>query len=471
MAETPELLFHGAAGEVTGSMHMVRVDGRWVALDCGLFQGRRAESEEKNRQWPMNPRQISAVVVSHAHTDHTGRLPMLVRDGFEGPIFCTPATRDLSAIMLPDSAHIQEEDVYYLNRRRQRKGLPPIEPLYGRDDALSAVRLMQTVGYGRWFEPVPGLLASYVEAGHMLGSAGIRLEFGKRNGATHSLYFTGDVGRSHTPILRDPAPFPACDSILCESTYGGRVNEQVADAKEQMLAIVTRTFARGGKVIVPAFSVGRTQTVVYFVHQWMLEGRIPRVPVFIDSPLAVNATEVFKLHPDCYDADAREFQRRNGDMLGGACCHYIRDVEESKELHRRKEPCIIISASGMCEAGRIRHHLKNNVTDARNTVLIPGYQAVNTQGRRLVDGVKTITLFHDEYPVRAEVVQIHGFSGHADQADLLRMLGALEGRTRRVMLVHGEPEQSSALAALLRTRNYGEVVVAQRGARIKLNGQ
>ncbi|GMU82589.1 MAG: Ysh1p: subunit of polyadenylation factor I [Planctomycetota bacterium] len=470
MAEGPELLFHGAAGEVTGSMHLVRVDGRWVALDCGLFQGRRAEAEEKNRAWPLPPREIAAVVVSHAHTDHTGRLPRLVRDGFDGPIFCTPATRDLCSIMLPDSAHIQEEDVYYVNKRRQRKGLAPIEPLYTHDDAINAVKLMQTVGYGRWFEPVPGLLAAYSEAGHMLGSAGIRLEFGKRNGRTHSLFFTGDVGRLHAPILRDPAPFPECDSIICESTYGGRVNEQVADAKEQMLAVVERTFARGGKVIIPAFSVGRTQTIVYFVHQWILAGRIPRIPVFIDSPLAVNATEVFKMHPDCYDADAREFQRKTGDMLGGECCEYIRDVEESKALHRRREPCIIISASGMCEAGRIRHHIKNNITEARNTILIPGYQAVNTLGRRLADGVKTISLFNDEYTVRAEVVQIHGFSGHADQADLLRMLAPLEGKTRRVMLVHGEPDQSGALAAKLRGNRLGEIIVAQRDQRLALNG-
>jgi len=463
-----EILFHGAAGEVTGSMHMIRVDDDWVALDCGLFQGRRSESEEKNKSWPVKPAEISAVVLSHAHIDHTGRLPRLVRDGFEGPVYATPATRDLCAIMLPDSAHIQEEDVYYVNKRRRKKGLPPVEPLYEYPHALAAIERIQSVPLGRWFEPVHGLLARYNEAGHMLGSAGIELAFGKRNGGTPSLYFTGDVGRPDKPILRDPAQLPAADVLICESTYGGRVNERVDDAKAALIDVVRRTYSRGGKVIIPAFSVGRTQTIVYFLHEQMVAGVLPRHPIYVDSPLAVNATEVFRMHPECYDAEARALHRVTGDILGNNCCTFIRDVEESKALHQRKGPFTVISASGMCEAGRIRHHLKNNIQDGKNTVLIPGFQAAHTLGRRLVEGIKKITLFHEEYDVRAEVVQLHGFSGHADQADLLRMLLPLKSTVERIYLVHGEPEQSTAFAALLKESGFAHAEPAQPGQRVEI---
>ncbi len=463
-----EVLFHGAAGEVTGSMHMVCVDDQWVALDCGLYHGKRSEAEAKNREWPVPPKEIAAVVLSHAHIDHSGRLPRLVRDGFEGPIYCTPATRDLCAIMLPDSAHIQEEDVFYVNKRRKKKGLDPIEPLYDYDDALGAVELMQSVSYKRLFPVVPGLLAVYREAGHMLGSGGVRLEFAKRNGHTPSLYFTGDVGRPDKPIIRDPAEFPDDDTIICESTYGGRVNERVPDAQEQLIDIVRRTIERGGKVVIPAFSVGRTQTIVYFIHEAMVEGQLPRFPVYVDSPLAVNATEVFKMHPECYDAEARAFHRVTGDILGSHCCRYIRNVEESKALHGRAEPCVIISASGMCEAGRIRHHIKNNVENEINTILIVGWQALHTLGRRLADGAEKIRLFHEEYKVAAEVVQIHGFSGHADQADLLDLLTPRAKKTRRVFLVHGEEDNSTVLAERLRGVGFREVVIAERGMQYPL---
>ncbi len=463
-----EILFHGATGEVTGSLHMIRVDDQWVALDCGLYQGKRSESEAKNRAWPVPPKDIAAVVVSHAHIDHSGRLPRLVKDGFEGTIYCTPATRDLCAIMLPDSAHIQEEDVFYLNKRRQRKGLEPIEPLYDYQDALGAVKLIHSVPYGRLFQVIPGLLACFREAGHMLGSGGVRLEFAKRNGDTPSLFYSGDVGRPDKPILRDPAEFPHDETIICESTYGGRINEQVMDSKEQLLDIVSRTSDRGGKVIIPAFAVGRTQTIVYFLHEAMVAGVLPKLPVYVDSPLAVNATDVFKMHPECYDAEARAFHQVTGDILGSGCCRYIRNVDESKALHGRREPCVIISASGMCEAGRIRHHLKNNIEDSKNTIMIAGWQAAHTLGRRLADGAKKITMFHEKFKVNAEVVQIHGFSGHADQQDLLDLLSPRVPGTKRVFLVHGEPEGAEVLAKKLRGVGFPEVVVAQRGLRVEL---
>ncbi len=463
-----ELLFHGAVEEVTGSLHMVRVDDHWVALDCGLFHGRRAETEQKNRDWPVPPGEISAVIISHAHIDHSGRLPRLVRDGFEGPIHCTPATRDLCAIMLPDSAHIQEEDVYYVNKRRARKGLDPVEPLYERQDAVAAVRLMQTVSYDRWFQVVPGMIACFRDAGHMLGSAGIHLEFAKRNGHAPSLFFTGDIGRPNKPIIRDPYPIPPCDTVICESTYGNRLNEPAEEAKEELIRVVKRTYDRGGKVIIPAFSVGRTQTIAYYLQEEIEKGNLPDHPIYLDSPLAINATEVFLMHPECYDADARQLQALTGDLLGPSCCTYVRDVNDSKALHPKKGPFTILSASGMCEAGRIRHHIKNNIENPNNTLLIAGYQAAHTLGRRLADGAKEINLFHEKYHVRADVVQIHGFSAHADQSDLLGLLGPLQGQTKKVILVHGEPNQRKVLAEKLEGLGFDHVELARRGQRIAL---
>ena len=348
-----ELLFHGAADEVTGSLHMIRVDGNWVALDCGLFHGHRAEAEEKNRAWPVPPGEIAAVVLSHAHIDHSGKLPRLVRDGFDGPIYCTPATRDLCAIMLPDSAHIQEEDVYYVNKRRTRKGLDPIEPLYDHQDATAAIALMQSVSYGRWFPVVPGLLACFRDAGHILGSAGVHLEFAKRNGHTPSLFFSGDVGRPDKPIIRDPEPFPPCQIVICESTYGDRRNEPPEESRDELIQVVKRTYDRGGKVVIPAFSVGRTQTIAYYLQEEIQKGNLPRHPIYIDSPLAVNATEVFLMHPECYDEDARKLRSIEGDLFEPSFCKFIRDVNDSKALHAKKGPFTILSASGMCEAGRI----------------------------------------------------------------------------------------------------------------------
>jgi metallo-beta-lactamase family protein len=463
-----ELFFHGAAGEVTGSMHLVGWRGQWIALDCGLFQGRRAESEAKNREWPLAPRQLAALIVSHAHTDHTGRIPKLAKDGFEGPVYCSPATRDLCAIMLPDSAHIQQEDVFYINKKRKRKGLPPVEALYSYEDVVGALGQFRTIALNRWFEVLPGLRARFLEAGHMLGSCGIELEFDVGGGRAARLFFSGDVGRRNTPILRDPAPFPQVDYVICESTYGGREHGPAVDAQRVFRDVVRAALERGGKVIIPAFSVGRTQTIVYFLHRAMAAGELPRVPVFVDSPLAVAATEVFRMHPDCFDVEASAFQQETGDILGNGCCVFIRDVEESKALHRRRKPCVIISASGMCESGRIQHHIKNNIGQERNLFVFPGFQAENTLGRKIVDGARKINLFHETRHVRAQIVQIDGFSGHADRTGLLRMLTPLAARAERVFLVHGETQQRAALAAELRGRGFAAVEEPLRGQRVTL---
>lgn len=465
-----ELLFHGAAGEVTGSMHMLKVRGKWVALDCGLFHGRRAETEEKNRSWPVEPTEIAALILSHAHIDHSGRLPRLCKDGYEGPIFGTSATRDLCALMLPDSAHIQEEDIVYLNKKRKRKGLKPVEPLYRYKDALATVRLFHTVPYDQWFPVIDGLRARFNEAGHMLGSAGIELEISEKGKPTRRVYFTGDVGRRNKPIIRDPSAFPFVDAVICESTYGNRLHETVDDAKQMLTDVVQSAVERGGKVIIPAFSVGRTQSIVYYLREQMLEGALPTIPIYVDSPLSVNATEIFRLHPECYDDEAIEMQQMTRDILGGSNLTYIRDVDESKALHRRRKPCVIISASGMCEFGRIRHHLKNNITSPKNTILLPGFQAAHTLGRRLAEGAERVNIFHEEYRVQAQVHQLDGFSGHADQRELIQLLKPLIKRNPHldVYLVHGEPEQSTALAEELSKNTLGAVEVAQRDRSVKL---
>ena len=462
--------FHGAAREVTGSMHVVEADGKLIALDCGMFQGRRAESTEKNKRFDLPAKSLHAVVLSHAHIDHCGRLPLLVKQGFSGRIYATPATRDLCAIMLADSAHIQQEDANYLNKKRKKNGEGPIEPLYDADDAVATLRLFQTASFNTPFWVAKNTQAKFFETGHMLGSAGIELTISEPGRPPLTLVFTGDLGRFNLPILRDPAPLPACDYLICESTYGGRATPTADDLKGQLEEVITRTFARNGKVIIPAFSVGRTQSIVYYIHQLKHEGKIKDLPVFVDSPLSVNATEVFRMHPECYDADARAFQAASGDMLGAGSVKYISAVEQSKALDRRRGSCVIISSSGMCETGRILHHLKNNVQSGKNTVLIVGYQGANTLGRRIVEREPHIKIFNQRLALKAEVVVLNGFSGHADKHELERMTTPLAGRCRRAFLVHGEMDQMEKLQATMRGKGFRSVEMPELGAGFELNG-
>jgi len=452
-----KLTFYGAARQVTGSMHVLEANGKRIALDCGLFQGRRAETRELNRRHPCDPKSIHAVVVSHAHIDHIGRLPLLVRDGFTGVIHATPATRDLCALMLADSAHIQEEDAHFLNKRRARSDEPIVEPLYTSADAVQAVRQIQASPYQRWFKVASGIHARYFEAGHMLGSAGIEVEITEANGQRKTLVFTGDVGRWGIPILRDPAPLPECDYLICESTYGGRNTDPIADLKPKLAAVVRRTVARQGRIIIPAFSVGRTQTIVYYLRQLFTSGELGALPVYIDSPLAVNATDVFRLHPECYDHDAREFTSATGSIFGGPSFEYVQSVEESKRIIRRRSSCIVIAASGMCEAGRILHHLRHTVQHERNTILIAGFQAVHTLGRRIVERSEYVKIYGEKHKLKAEVVVLNGFSAHADARELKAHTDPLAGRCKKVFLVHGEIDQSSVLADSLRAAGHREV--------------
>jgi metallo-beta-lactamase family protein len=457
----PTVTFWGAARTVTGSMHRVDVGGQSLLLDCGLFQGHRAESYRRNLDFPFRPRDIDAVLLSHAHIDHCGNLPNLVKQGFAGPVYCTPATRALAAVMLGDAAKIHEEDAAYLNRHRAR-GEAKVEPLYDGRDVYRTLLRLRAVGYGKPVEVGRGLEATFVDAGHLLGSAMIHLRVDAPGGERH-ITFTGDLGRPGLPILRDPAPVPAADLLISESTYGGHTHEPVEETAERLGEVVRRTAERGGKLLIPAFAVGRTQTVVYFLHQLQSAGRLPDLPSYVDSPMAVRATEVFQAHPECFNPTTLELLHRDPDLFGGRRIHYIDKVHESIELNGRPEPCVIIAASGMCEAGRILHHLKHNIEDPRGTVLIVGYQAADTLGRRLVERRPEVRILGQTFAVRAEVVVLNGLSSHADHGDLLRSLGPLAGTTRQVRLVHGEPERAAALAEGLRAIGFADVAVPDRG--------
>ena len=458
---TPSVTFWGAARSVTGSMHLVEAGPYRLLLDCGLARGPRDEARLRNRSFPFDPASIDAVVLSHAHVDHCGNLPNLVRQGFRGPIYCTPATRALAAVMLGDAAKIQEEDAEYLNRKRER-GEPKVEPLYDGRDVYRTLLQLKDVPYDTPAELARGLELTFVDAGHLLGSAMVSLRLDTPHGERR-LTFTGDLGRPGLPILRDPARVPPGDFLISESTYGGHTHEPVDETAERLGEVVRRTTARGGKVLIPAFSVGRTQTVVYFLHQLAAAGRLPDVPVYVDSPMAARSTEVFRAHPECFNERTLTLLRRDPDLFGGQRVRYIESVHDSIALNGRPEPCVIVSASGMCEAGRILHHLKHNIEDPRTTILIAGYQADGTLGRRLVEHQPQVRILGRTFSVKAEVVVLNGLSSHADHAGLLAALRPLAGSAHRVCLVHGEPARAEALAEGLRAAGFAEVTIPDRG--------
>jgi metallo-beta-lactamase family protein len=463
---TASVTFLGAAQTVTGSMHLLEAGGRRYLLDCGLFQGRRAEARQRNCCFPFKPSEIQAVFLSHAHIDHCGNLPNLVKQGFSGPIYCTPATRDLTAVMLEDSAKIQEEDAAFLNRHHET-GQPRVEPLYTDADVRRTLRLAHGIPYERGFDLGHGVQVRFVDAGHVLGSAQIHLLI-HGNGRDCSLTFTGDIGRRGMPILRDPAPVPPADLLISESTYGGRSHPPAVSLADALAEVVHRTMDRGGKLLVPAFALGRTQTVIYFLHQLIQQKRLPEVPIFVDSPLALDATEVFRLHPECFDDETARLLEQDPDLFGRHRVHYLKSVEESKRLNGQREPCVIIAASGMCEAGRILHHLVHNIEDSRNTVMIVGYQAPNTLGRRLVEKRPEVRVLDHVLKLRAEIVVLNGFSSHADHQDLLDYYRPLAGKVKKVRLVHGEEPQATALAEALRKEGFVDVSAPAPGERVEV---
>jgi metallo-beta-lactamase family protein len=463
------LTFHGAARTVTGSRHLISVNGHRLLLDCGLFQGRRKETWTRNREFPFDPASIDAVVLSHAHIDHSGNLPNLVRRGFKGPIHATHATAHLSDIMLRDSGHIHESDAAFLNKKRARRGRPLIEPLYTIKDAELAAKQLVSQAYDEAFEVVPGVVARFVDAGHILGSAGIVLDLQER-GRNVRLMFSGDIGRFDLPIIRDPVLPQEVDYLIMECTYGNRTHNPPEEAYEETQQVVCNTLNNGGKVIIPSFAVGRTQTLIYFLHRMIDEGRIPRVPVFVDSPLAINVTEIFRAHPECYDQEMHEFMESDphGSALGFDLLEYTRSVRESKAINDVKGPVVIISASGMAEVGRILHHLRNNIHDPRNTILITSWMAPHTLGRRLVEGKKVIKIFGEKHEVRARVVSINGLSAHADQDALLTYALSSKQSLRQVFLVHGEAKSANTLRENIVAAGIDQVSYPDPGATVEL---
>jgi metallo-beta-lactamase family protein len=462
----PIVTFWGAAQMVTGSMHLLEAGATKVLLDCGLFQGKRDEARRRNAQFPFPPRQIAAVIVSHAHIDHCGNLPTLIHQGFDGPIFCTPATRDLLQVMLHDSAKIQEEDAAHLNIQRNYAE-PLIEPLYSRGDVEQVLAQVVPVGYDKFREVRPGIRFKFLEAGHVLGSAVVHV-LAETAGEKHSLTFTGDLGRRNLPLLRHTAPLPPAEVLVCESTYGNRVHEPIAQTQAKLYAAINRTIERGGKVLIPAFSLGRTQLIIHFIHKGILEGHIPRVPVYVDSPLAADITGVYESHPECLDDEGKKMLEDGVGILGGDVVTYIRDFEDSLRVSRRPDPCITIASSGMCDAGRILHHLKEHVDDPRCSVILVSYQAYGTTGRRLLEKSPTVKFLGKEWNKWIEVVHLDGFSGHADRADFLAYLEPLAGRVGKVRLIHGEREQAESLADALRELGFTDVAVPVPGDRVEL---
>jgi len=457
-----KLQFFGAVQTTTGSMHVLEANGRRVLLECGLYQGHRKQAFERNRNIPLETRALDACVLSHAHIDHSGNLPSLVKSGYRGPIFATPATRDLCDIMLADSAHLQVQDVKYVNKRRLRQGKNPFEPLYTPDDIPPTLRAFRPLPYGQSLEVAPGITLTFHDAGHILGSGFVRLDV-RENGATRRLMFTGDIGRAGMPILRDPEVIRDVDFLITESTYGNRLHPHRQDVKARLAELVRRIERTGGKLVIPAFSVGRTQQILYFFNELCSEGVTQEVPVFVDSPLSTRATQVHRAHPECFDRETAAFLEQGDDPFWFRCLSYVADVEESKALNRMDGPAVVISASGMCEGGRILHHLKHTIEDERNAILFVGYQAQHTLGRRIVEGVTPVKIFGEQYEVRAHVRSIQALSAHADRREMLDYFSAMGPRVEAAFVVHGEPEAASQFARALDELGARQVVLPREG--------
>ncbi len=451
---------------VTGSMHLLEVGHRKILLDCGLYQGRREEARLRNDHFPFDPHRLDAVIISHAHIDHCGNLPTLIRHGYQGPIYCTPATRDLIAVMLADSARIQEEDAAFLNIQRQYAE-PLIEPLYTRTDVEHVLDQCIAVDFHKPREIAQVAQLHLIEAGHILGAAMVHLKI-RGPQRLHTVTFTGDLGRRCVPILKPSAPVPPSDLLVCESVYGNRLHEPIDQTSEKLYDIVNRTYARGGKILIPAFSLGRIQLIIHYLQLGIRQHQIPQMPIYVDSPLAAEIAKVYRRHPECLQPQIAEKFGTIDDILGGDTVRYIRDFEESMYLTQQPGPAIILAASGMCDAGRIVHHLKEHIDDPRSTVVLVSYQAHGTTGRRLLEPKSTVRFLGKDWSKWIDVVQLEGFSGHADRADFQAYLEPLVGKIGQIRLIHGEREQADALAAMLRDMGFDDVGVPEAGETVTL---
>ncbi|MDN5215456.1 MBL fold metallo-hydrolase [Fulvivirgaceae bacterium BMA12] len=466
-----KLKFCGAARTVTGSSHLLTLDdGYKILFDCGLYQGREDGYEDFNRQWHFEPSEIDCLILSHAHIDHIGRVPALVKDGFDGNIICTSATRDLAAIMLLDSAFIQEKDVQYVNKRRVKEGKTPLEPLYTAIDAKKCLDNFVGIAYNRWFQINEQISVLFKDGGHILGSSNVTLRIKTKGSQEKIIGFTGDIGRPDRPILKDPTPMPPCDYLICESTYGGEEHNDRPNDEHELLKIIEETCVKNkGKLLIPAFSVGRTQELVYMMDKLESSGKLPKIPVFVDSPLAVNATEIFILHPECYDDDLLEYMDTDPNPFGFGNLNYVRKAEDSKKLNDLAGPAIIISASGMMSAGRIKHHLFNHIENASNTILVVGFCSPGTLGERIRNRPPTVRIFGVEKSLKAQVRILDSFSAHGDEREMLDFLRTQHaGKLQKIFLVHGEITRQEKFKDALLEEGFKNVMIPSLGEEIDL---
>lgn len=460
-----KIKFIGAAREVTGSKHLITTDsGKKILLDCGMFQGKGLETDGMNRNLMFNPSEIDHVILTHAHIDHSGLIPYIYKLGFRGSVICTSATRDLCAIMLADSGHIQEGDVKWFNKRRVSKGLTPVEPIYKEADARACMELFIGIAYDRKFHIDSDIKVKFTNTGHMLGSGTALLEI-TENGKTTRIAYTGDIGRPESRILKSPKAFPQCDYLITEATYGNRLHPHLQEAEGELLRVIRETCVeRGGRVIIPSFAIGRTQEVVYALNTFFNEGLLPRVNIYVDSPLAVNATDIFRMHTDILNEDVAHTLLTDPDPFGFNSLFYIKSPDESKKLNSNKKPCVIISASGMMEAGRIKHHLANNIENPNNTILAVGYCAPSTLGARILSGVNEVSIFGVKHPVKANIERIEAFSGHGDYNEMADFLSCqVAEEVKKVFLVHGDIEAQQAYKHTLESRGFNTVSIPVAG--------
>ena len=466
-----QITFHGAAQTVTGSKHLIRTGrNKKILLDCGLFQNRGGDNATANRHFGFEPGEIDYLLLSHAHIDHSGNIPQLVKQGFSGPIYCTEATYDLCCIMLADSAHIQESDVKYLNKRRSKNGHTALDALYTLEDVEAALKLFVPVSMDEDVVIDPHIKVRFTDAGHILGSASIHVMCEEPEGVIR-LTYSGDVGRYNDIIIGAPRPFPQSDYIIMESTYGDRLHETIQDAESHLMRIVQETCVeRKGKLIIPAFSLGRTQEIVYALNRLHNDGKLPRIPVYVDSPLAISATGIMRKHSKTFNPEIREYMKTDADPFGFDDLHYIRDVESSKALNEIRDACIIISASGMLEAGRIKHHVKNTIQSSENTILIVGYVPPGSLGARLIEGAQEVRIFGVMYPVKARVEVLDAYSAHGDYKELMRYLSCQQALdVRRLFLVHGEPDAQLSFKTRLQGMGFRDVVIPLQGESFELS--
>lgn len=465
-----KIRFIGAAREVTGSKHLITTkQGKKILLDCGMFQGKGLETDAMNRKLGFSPQEIDHIILSHAHIDHSGLIPYMYKLGFRGSVICTNATRDLCSLMLVDCGHIQDHDVKTFNKRRVAKGLSPVDPIYTEEDARACMELFIGIAYDRRFYINSDISVRFTNTGHMLGGGVVTLEVNE-DGKKIRVAYTGDIGRPESRLLKSPAPFPQCDYLITETTYGNRLHPKMQDAEHELLRVVEETCVKKrGKLIIPSFAVGRAQEIIYSLNNFFNERKLPKVNIYLDSPLAINTTEIFKMHLNELNEGVAHVMMYDSDPFGFNSLFYIKSAEESKSLNSYKQPCVIISASGMMEAGRVKHHIANNIENHRNTILAVGYCAPSTLGARILRGDEEVSIFGQRHPVRATIEKIEAFSGHGDYQEMADFIGCQDtSQVKKTFLVHGEYEAANFYANYIKERGFRNIEIPESGSEFEL---